>query len=224
MLGVIYMDKLIKNIVSTLQENTTNFIPPLVDQVMVEFGCDPFFILISCLLSLRAKDSTTIHVCRDLFSNVKTFQQLLDVPLYKLEKIIFKTGFYKNKARTLHFVSYEIIKKFNSIVPDNFDDLIAIKGIGPKTANLVLGLAFGKPAICVDTHVHRISNRLGLITTKTPETTEVALQKLLPKKYWIEWNKLLVVWGQNICTPLRPRCNQCAIFSFCKRVGVKSFR
>ena len=173
---------------------------------------------------MRARDATTIHVCRELFSRVKTPQELLALPLSELKRIIFKTGFYQNKAQVLREVSHVILERFNGKVPATYDQLISIKGIGPKTANLVLGMAFDVPSICVDTHVHRISNRLGLITTKTVEQTEQELKKILPKKDWVVWNKLLVVWGQNVCTPLSPKCSQCAISHLCKKVGVTKQR
>jgi len=211
-------------IVKILQKSVKPFTPPLIDTVSHEFGHDPFLILIACLLSLRAKDITTVHVCRDLFKRVRTPKALLAIPLSELEKIVFRTGFYKTKARVLHEVSQELIDRFKGKVPDTSEALLSIKGVGLKTANLVLGCAFGKPAICVDTHVHRISNRLGLIKTKTPEQTEQALQKVLPKKYWTVWNNVLVVWGQNVCVPISPKCSTCAIRAQCKRVGVGKSR
>ena len=197
---------------------------PLINCIIDEFGKSPYLILIGCLLSLRARDATTIHVCRELFSRVKTPQELLALPLSELKRIIFKTGFYQNKAQVLREVSHVILERFNGKVPATYDQLISIKGIGPKTANLVLGMAFDVPSICVDTHVHRISNRLGLITTETVEQTEQELKKILPKKDWVVWNKLLVIWGQNICTPLSPKCSQCAISHLCKKVGVTKQR
>ncbi len=207
-----------------LRAETRGFTPPLVDSIITEFGHDPFLILISCLLSLRAKDSVTIHICRDLFNKAKTPQEILAIPKAQLEKIIYKIGFYRNKAQILHEVSLIILNRFKGIVPGTEKELLSIKGVGRKTANLVLGLGFGIPAICVDIHVHRISNRLGLVKTTTPEETEEALKKLLPKEHWIEWNKLLVMWGQNICVPVSPFCSKCAIRPLCKRVGVTKSR
>ncbi len=215
---------LIDTIVKTLKKETAPMVQPLVDQIIVEFGHDPFLILISCLLSLRAKDSTTIHVCRDLFTRARTPKAILALPLPALEKIVYKTGFYKNKAKSLHHVSDVLLTDYDGKVPATYEQLISIKGIGLKTANLVLGLAFGKPAICVDTHVHRISNRLGIIKTKTVEQTEEVLRETLPKKYWTVWNKLLVIWGQNVCVAVSPKCSSCAINSMCKRVGVTRSR
>ena len=207
--------KNVTQIITILSKETKKLTLPLVDTVINEYGKKPFLILISCLLSLRAKDVVTINVCHTLFESAQTPQELLGIELKKLEEIIFKTGFYKTKAKTLHHVAKIIHEKYDDQVPDNPEDLLAIKGVGLKTANLVLGLAFGIPAICVDTHVHRISNRLGLIKTKTAEQTEIALQEILPKKHWILWNKLLVMWGQNKCAPRTPKCSQCAIKHLC---------
>lgn len=214
----------IDKLICTLKKNITHFTPPLIDLIVAECGHDPFLILIACLLSLRAKDTTTIHVCRVLFSRVRTPQELLALDRQELEAIIFKTGFYKNKAEVLQGVSATLLERFAGIVPGTYEELISIKGVGPKTANLVLGAGFNVPAICVDTHVHRISNRLGLIKTATVEETEQVLKKILPKKDWIVWNNVLVVWGQNICAPISPKCSQCAIAGQCKRVGVQKSR
>ena len=207
-------------LITTLKEHTQRMTPPLIDLVVADFGHDPFLILIACLLSLRAKDNTTVHVCRELFRRVRTPQQLLEMDRAELEKIIFKTGFYKNKAHVLQSVSQVLLEHFEGRVPDTYDKLISITGIGPKTANLVLGMGFGVPAVCVDTHVHRISNRLGMITTKTVEESEAQLKRVLPQKYWTLWNNLLVVWGQNVCAPVSPKCSECAVREMCPRVGV----
>ena len=192
--------------------------------MIAEFGHDPFIILISCLLSLRARDVVTIHVCRDLFSQVRTPHELRALEREDLEHIIYKTGYYKNKAKTLHAVCDALITHHQGAVPRTKEALLALPGVGLKTANLVLGLAFDIPAICVDTHVHRISNIYGLIATTTPDESEEALQKVLPKKLWIEWNRLLVMLGQNICTPPRPKCSQCPVAPLCPRIGVTKSR
>ncbi len=207
-----------------MRSATKGFTPPLTDQITEEFGQNPFLILISCLLSLRAKDSVTIRVSTDLFKVAKTPQAILALPLKRLEKIIYQIGFYKNKSKTIHSVCKVLIDKYDGKVPKTKEELLSIKGIGQKTANLVLGKAYGIPAICVDVHVHRISNRLGLIKTKTPEQTEEALEKILPKKDWIEWNELLVKWGQNVCAPISPHCNTCKISNYCKKVGITKHR
>lgn len=214
----------INKLIDLLRKYTKNYPSPLSDSVIAIYGKDPFLLLISCLLSLRAKDSMTIGVVHDLFARARTPEQLLKLSTHQLEDIIRRIGFYKKKAQILQETAQTIITKFGGVVPQTYQELVSIKGVGPKTANLVLGVAFGQPAICVDVHVHRISNRLGLITTKTPEETELALQKVLDKKYWIEFNRLLVMWGQNVCTPISPHCSTCAIYSLCKRVGVKKAR
>ncbi len=214
----------IEALLSVLQNKTANFLLPLSDHVIAEFGNDPFLILISCLLSLRAKDLATIPLCSALFKRAKTPHELLALPLPELEKIIYRIGFYKQKAKGLHAVSRELLERHDGKVPKTEEELLTLPGVGRKTANLVLGIAYGIPAICVDVHVHRISNRLGLIKTKTPEETEEALKKVLPKKHWIEYNKLIVMWGQNICVPVSPFCSKCAIYDQCKRVGVKKSR
>ena len=215
---------IIHNLVAILYDSTGGFEPPLINTIIDEFGHSPFLILIGCLLSLRARDSTTVHVCRTLFTLVKTPAELLALSRPELEKIIFKTGYYKNKAQVLHEVSESLITHHGSTVPATLEELLEIKGVGPKTANLVLGMAFDEPSICVDTHVHRISNRLGLIKTTTPEQTELALKKILPKPLWIHWNYLLVMWGQNICHPVSPKCSSCPIQNYCRRSGVKKSR
>lgn len=217
-------EEFISYIITTLRQATAAYTPPLIDQIIEEFGHDPYLILISCLLSLRAKDSTTIHVCRDLFTVARTPKQMLSLQRDKLEKLIFKSGFYRNKAKVLHEVSAVLVDKYDGKVPSRIELLLAIKGVGQKTANLVMGMAFNEPAICVDTHVHRISNRLGLITTRTVEETEQELMKLLPKKHWIEWNNLLVVWGQNICAPISPKCSRCPLSERCAHKGVLKSR
>lgn len=214
------MEKILK-IIKILQESTNRFSPPLIDRIIEDFSKDPFLILIGCLLSLRAKDVMTIHVCRDLFKKARTPKEMLEISRSELEKIVFRTGFYKNKAKVLHEVCKAIIEKFDGRVPNSYETLISIHGVGPKTANLVLGMAFDIPAICVDTHVHRISNRLGIIKTLTTEQTLEALEVVIPKNKWIIWNKLLVMWGQNVCLPRGPKCGECAINKLCDKVGVK---
>ncbi len=217
------------NIIEILTIETKHFTPTLIKQIIKNHGKNPFLILICCLLSLRSKDTVTIHVCNDLLKIAKTPKEILNIQLQQLEKIIFKTGFYRNKAKVLHQVSKIIIEKHNGLVPETEEELLELPGVGRKTTNLVLGMAFDKPAICVDIHVHRISNRLGLITrylikTKTPEETELALKKLLPKKNWIEWNNLIVKLGQNICTPISPWCSKCPIKKYCKQIEIKRTR
>lgn len=217
------MQRAIK-VIHVLRRATRSLPKPMVDTIVNEYGNKPYLVLISCLLSLRAKDITILPVCRDLFSHAQTPTQMLALPLASLEKIIFKSGFYRQKSKTLKHVSKELLEHFGGKVPDIKHELMSIKGIGAKTANLVLYKAFNIPALFVDTHVHRVSNRLGLIKTKTPKETQKVLEELLPKKYWGEYAHLIVTWGQNICVPISPFCSKCAIFDLCERVGVKRSR
>ncbi len=188
--------------INFLRKTTENFPKTMTESVIDIYGCDPFLVLMSCLLSLRTRDIITFEVSQKLFKIAKTPQELSAIPIEQLESIVYKTGFYKKKAQVLHYVSQELLKKFNGQVPNNQKDLMAIKGIGIKTANLVLCMAFSIPAICVDTHVHRIANQLGWVHTKRPEQTEQELKKIIPQELWCEINTLLVKWGQN-----RPKTN-----------------
>ena len=183
-----------------------------------------FKILISCLLSLRARDENTEIVSEKLFKVADTPKEISKIPLKKLEKIIYSSGYYKNKSKTLKHVSNELIKKFNSKVPKTKEELLSIKGIGPKTANIVLAFAYKQDVIPVDTHVHRISNRLGLVKTKTAEKTEPELYKIIPKKYWNELNAILVQFGRDICLPISPWCSKCPIKKYCPKINVKKNR
>ncbi|MBD3252720.1 endonuclease III [Candidatus Pacearchaeota archaeon] len=183
-----------------------------------------FKILIACLLSLRTRDDTTESVSEKLFKIADTPEAISKIPLKKLEKIIYSSGHYKKKAKTLKYVSRELINKFNGKVPNVKEDLLSIKGIGPKTANIVLNFAYQQPTLPIDTHCHRIPNRLGWIKTKTPEQTEIALEKILPKKYWKEFNAIFVLFGKTICQPVSPLCNQCPVNKYCEKIGVTSNR
>jgi len=185
---------------------------------------DAFKILISCLLSLRARDETTEKISAKLFAIADTPKKLIKIPTKKLEKIIFSSGHYKKKAATLKHVTGEIIKRFNSKVPEMREELLSIKGIGPKTANIVLAFAYNQPVIPVDTHVHRIPNRLGWIKTKTPEKSEEQLYKIIPKKYWQNFNAIFVAFGRQICQPVSPKCSVCPINHLCPKLGVKKKR
>jgi endonuclease-3 len=180
----------------------------------------PFLVLISCLLSLRTRDETTLPASERLFARADTMQGMLKLPIPDIQKLIYPVGFYKTKALRIHDICGDLIHRFNAQVPDDLDQLLTLKGVGRKTANLVLTEGFGKPGICVDTHVHRISNRLGYVNTKTPDETETALRKKLPSQYWIEYNALLVTWGQNVCKPISPLCTTCPVGNICQRIGV----
>lgn len=211
-------------IIQVLRKATQGIEQPASVNIVDQYGQDPYLVLISCLLSLRTKDTVSFPASQRLFEHAKTPVQMLKLPINSIEKLIYPTGFYHRKAFLLHEVSRDLLERFKGEVPQTENELLSIKGVGRKTANLVLGVAFNIPAICVDTHVHRISNRLGLVKTKTTDETEAELKKLLPPEYWTEYNHLLVMWGQNICVPISPKCSQCAIFNLCPRVGVTRHR
>lgn len=172
-------------------------------EIVTLYGKDPYLILISCLLSLQCRDLVTLPISKKLFQIVRTPEQMMQLSLSDLEKIIQSINYYKTKAFRLKQVSQEIIDRFGGKVPSTYSALISLPGVGPKTANLVLAEAFDVPAICVDTHVHRLSNQWGIVATSTPEQTEQVLRMVLPQKYWIEWNYYLVKWGQSICKTKR---------------------
>ena len=184
----------------------------------------PFKILISTVLSLRTKDKTTEEASHRLFNLADTPQKMRKLKPSQIEKTIYPVGFYRTKAKNILKICAILIKKHEGKVPSDMDELLAMPGVGRKTANLVVTVAYEKPGICVDTHVHRISNRWGLVKTQTPEETETALRKVLPQQYWIGYNDLLVCYGQNLCSPISPHCSRCKLSIFCPKVGVKKFR
>lgn len=179
---------------------------------------NPYLVLISCILSLRTNDKTTYPATLRMLELAKTPQEMMGVNISDLEHAIYPVGFYKNKARQIIELSKIIVEKYDGVVPSEIEELCKFKGVGRKTANLVLSLGFNKPAICVDVHVHRIFNRLGYISTKNPEETEFALREKLPLKYWIPINTLLVTHGQNVCKPIKPQCDLCPIEKYCHKV------
>ncbi|MBI3318537.1 MAG: endonuclease III [Candidatus Omnitrophica bacterium] len=196
---------------------------PVVTQLGEETH-DPFRVLISCLLSLRTKDEVTHPASQRLFEKARTPQQLLNLPLEKIRKLIYPVGFYRTKAKRIHQICQHLIGRFRGKVPETLEELLTLPGVGRKTANLVMTVGFGKLGICVDTHVHRISNRLGIVRTKTPEQTEMNLRGILPRRYWIRYNDLLVSFGQTLCRPVSPWCSRCPIERDCPKVGVKVSR
>lgn len=177
---------------------------------------DPFIVLIACILSLRTNDKTTYPATMRMLKLGRTPEDFIKVKLEDLEKAIYPVGFYKNKAKQILDIAYELYYNHSSIVPKEIDELIKFKGVGRKTANLVQSKGYGLDSICVDVHVHRISNRLGLVCTKEPEETEFALKNNLPKSCWSEINTLIVTLGQNICKPTKPDCSLCNLHKFCK--------
>ncbi len=185
---------------------------------------DPYRILISCLLSLRTKDEVTFPATERLFSLADTPDKMLSLRERDIAKVIYPVGFYNVKAKRILEISRTLIERFGSVVPADIDTLLTLKGVGRKTANLVVSLGYGKPGLCVDTHVHRISNRLGIVRTRTPYQTEFALREVLPRKYWIPFNSVLVRHGQEVCRPLSPICSRCIIRKLCRRKGVQRSR
>ena len=183
---------------------------------MMEDFKDPFKVLICCILSLRTNDKTTYPCSLRMLELGSTPKDFLDVDVETLAKVIYPVGFYQNKAQQILDIAKELVEKHNSKVPNSIDELVKFKGVGRKTANLVMAKGFCEPAICVDVHVHRISNRLGWVKTKTPDETEIALRKLIPQKYWLDLNTILVTFGQNLCKPQRPMCSNCPIKYYCE--------
>jgi endonuclease-3 len=198
--------------------------PTALAAVAATTGRDPFRILVGCLLSLRTRDETTAPASARLFALADTPATLARLPRARIERAIFPVGFYRTKARVLRRVCRDLLSRFDGRVPRDLEALLTLHGVGRKTANLVLTVGFGLPGICVDTHVHRITNRLGFVRTTTPERTELALRTKLPPRHWIELNDLLVAWGQRICHPTSPRCSACAVAALCHRVGVTRSR
>ena len=216
-------DKKIHAVMKVLEEEVNLLGLPIVTE-MSRRRRDPYRILISTLLSLRTKDETTRNAAKRLLAKAPTAEKLLRLREETIRELIYPVGFYKTKAVVLKDVCRAIVNQHGGKVPDDLDTLLELKGVGRKTANLVITLGYGKPGICVDTHVHRISNRLGYVRTKNPEETEFALRKKLPPRYWIPINDYLVAYGQNICKPVSPFCSRCRLASYCDRVGVGKHR
>jgi len=204
---------------STLKDNV-----PVVTKISKKENRNPYLVLVGTLLSLRTKDELTEKVMDRLIKEIRTPEEMLSFPIEKLRELIYPVGFYKNKSTVLKNVSKMIIDVYGGKVPDSIDELLKIKGIGRKTANLVMTEGYNKLGICVDTHVHRISNRIGIVMTKNPHQTEEVLRKVLPKKYWIIYNTLLVTFGKNICKPISPHCSICPISHLCNKTGVLRYR
>lgn len=196
---------------------------PVVTLIGQQSG-DPFQVLISCVLSLRTRDETTGPAAQRLFSLAGSPQAMLQLTPRQIERAIYPVGFYRTKARTILEICRTLINRFGARVPTELEDLLTLKGVGRKTANLVRTQGFGQPGICVDTHVHRISNRWGYVRTKDPHQTEMALRRKLPRPYWLQYNDLLVAFGQTLCLPISPWCSRCPVAEYCPRRGVKRHR
>jgi len=206
-----------------LRREVSQWQEPVVGVVAKESG-DPFRILIACVLSLRTKDQTTAEASRRLFSLASDPSNMLRLSPRRIERAIYPVGFYRTKAKQIHEICRRLLTEYDGRVPDSLEELLTLKGVGRKTANLVVTVGYGKPGICVDTHVHRISNRWGYVKTKTPEDTEQALRRKLPRRYWITFNDLLVPFGQNLCQPVSPYCSRCKLVKYCDQVGVTTSR
>ena len=212
----------IHRIVPLLREAVMAWQKPAVTEV-AGHG-DPFQVLVSCILSLRTQDHTTAAASKRLFSRADNPYAMQSLPIEVIEQAIYPVGFYRTKAVQIHDISRQIVENYGGKVPEEMDALLQFRGVGRKTANLVISVGFGRLAICVDVHVHRICNRWGYVRTVTPEQTEMALRAKLPSEYWIEINDLLVTFGQNQCCPVSPRCSTCCLTEFCDRNGVTRSR
>jgi len=212
-------DAEIHAVIRILRRKVPQWETPIVTLMAETYG-SPFRVLISCILSLRTQDATTAQASHRLFSLADTPHAMLKLTAPRIAKLIYPVGFYRTKAKVIRDVCRILMRDYDGKVPDEIDELLKLKGVGRKTANLVVTLGYRKPGICVDTHVHRISNRWGYIKTATPEKTEFALRAKLPKRYWIEYNDLLVSFGQHLCRPISPLCSQCPVAQYCEQVGV----
>ncbi len=223
----------IDKILTMLSNASKELVDPLVTSITKKRR-DPFQILIATILSLRTKDQITAKASKELFSRANTPKNILDLPIEDLEEIIYPVGFYKRKAETIQNICQRLIDEYDSKVPNSLEKLLSFKGVGRKTANLVITMAFNKPGICVDVHVARITQRIGIVPIKgkkerkpvfyDPDTVELILREILPKKWWIPINDILVRWGQNICTPISPKCTRCNIKNICFKIGVEKSR
>ncbi|MHA1227563.1 MAG: endonuclease III domain-containing protein [Candidatus Hodarchaeales archaeon] len=228
-----FSEKMLDDILLKLSQEKKQLQDPLVSHIS-KTTKDPFRILIATILSLRTKDETTYKASQNLFSVANTPEEILNLSLEELEKLIYPVGFYHRKAQTIKDICEKILTEYEGKVPDSLEELLSFKGVGRKTANLVITEGFRKPGICVDVHVARISQRIGIVPVKgvkdgkilfhDPDHVEMILRQILPKKWWIPINDLLVRWGQNICTPISPKCSMCVINEICKKVGVEKSR
>ncbi|TCK62163.1 endonuclease III domain-containing protein [Seleniivibrio woodruffii] len=214
----------IKAVYDLLEQAYIEMEEPSVTKISKQTKRDPFRVLVSCLISLRTKDEVTLASSEKLFAVADNPQDMVRLSEEELAKLIYPAGFYKTKAKTILNICYILINEFGSRVPDDIDTLVTLKGVGRKTANLVIVEGYGRPAVCVDTHVHRIFNRLGYVATKNPDKTELMLRKYLPKEYWIRINEILVAYGREICRPVSPRCSVCGLDKYCDKTGVTTRR
>ncbi len=216
-------DRKIGKIIQLLEKEISKWELPIVSSLAEEHS-SPFPILISTILSLRTKDEVTAKAAERLLSMAATPEDMLKLSGEEIGKAIYPVGFYRTKAKTILHICRELVDRFQARVPDTIEQLLTLKGVGRKTANLVVTLGYHKEGLCVDTHVHRISNRLGYVRTKTPEETEYALRDKLPREYWLRYNTLMVAFGRHICVPISPFCSRCPVAGYCDRVGVTRSR
>ena len=205
-----------------LREEIKKFNVPIVSEIAADR--DPYKVLISCILSLRTKDEVTKKASLKLLGHADTAKKMINLDEAEIQKLIYPVGFYKTKAKRIIEMSHKILDEYGGIVPDTIDELLKLKGVGRKTANIVVTLGYAKPGVCVDTHVHRISNRWGYVKTKNPLQTEFALREKLPQEHWIEYNDILVTYGQNVCAPISPKCSICPIEKYCPKIDVGKHR
>lgn len=218
-----FNDKDISKVISILSKEVKKWDAPVINFMAVSTG-DPFKLLISTILSLRTKDETTADASKRLFKVASTPEDIVGLGEKRVAKLIYPVGFYNVKAKNIVKLCKTLIEHYDSKVPEELNELLKFDGVGRKTANLVITAGFNKPGICVDIHVHRISNRLGYIKTRTPEQTETALRTKLPRKYWIDYNYILVSFGQHLCRPVSPFCSECPVEKYCMKIGVKRNR
>ncbi len=210
-------------VIATLREEYKGWQTPAVT-IVAQCNGSPYKVLISCLISLRTKDEVTALASARIFARAQTPEEMVTLTVDEISHLIYPAGFYRTKAGQIAVLSLKLVEHYHGAVPDDIDKLLQFKGVGRKTANLVMTLGFGKPGICVDIHVHRICNRLGYVSTKNPDETERVLRNQLPPEYWIMINDLLVAFGQNHCHPVSPRCSNCKLADICNKVGVKASR
>ncbi|MCC7572516.1 MAG: endonuclease III [Candidatus Methanofastidiosum sp.] len=215
-------NKNISEVLGVLREEIKKFTVPIVSEVAADR--DPYKVLISCVLSLRTKDEVTKKASLKLFEYADTANKMINMDEIQIQKLIYPVGFYKTKAKRIIEMSHRILDEYDGKVPDTIDELLKLKGVGRKTANIVVTLGYSRPGVCVDTHVHRISNRWGYVKTKNPIQTEFALREKLPQEHWIEYNDILVTYGQNVCAPISPKCSICPIDRYCPKIGVTKHR
>ena len=211
------------SVLSTLEAAYPTWNAPVVT-LIAQHSHDPFRVLISTILSLRTKDETTAKASERLFARADTPEAMETMTPGEIEEAIYPVGFYKNKAKQIIRICHRLSEQYDGQVPDDLETLLTFNGVGRKTANLVLGLGFGIPAVCVDVHVHRILNRMDFVRTKTPEETEMAIRRKVPRTHWIRINDVLVAFGQTLCKPVSPFCSRCPVYDHCPRKGVTTRR